>query len=126
MAYKPDLKSAANRHFVDGQTLMERKRFDNAGYHFGLAAECAVKQRLLGFGVPQNDPAIWKHWPELRTLASLTLSGRTGGPVLALLQDGNFMRRWDITMRYSNNGSVAEKQVRGWSKDANAAIGLLL
>jgi hypothetical protein len=126
MAYKPDLKSAANRHYVDGQTLMERKRFDNAGYHFGLAAECAVKQRLLGFDVPQNDPAIWKHWPELRTLASLALSGRTGGPMLALLQDGNFMRRWDIKMRYSNNGSVTEKQVKGWSKDANAAIGLLL
>ena len=50
MAFIPDLDAAANRHYEDACTLQSAKRFDNAGYHFGLAAECAIKKKLRDLG----------------------------------------------------------------------------
>ena len=59
--YKLEPCQAAQRHYQDGVTLFEQKRFDNAGYHFGLAAECALKKLLLGCpGVRPGDPVIQK------------------------------------------------------------------
>lgn len=126
MAYEPNMAVAANRHYEDGRGLVERKRFDNAGYHYGLAAECAIKGKLLDLGVPENDNAIWKHWPELKTLALLSISGRRAAALRALLSDGRFMQGWEVKMRYSDNGKVSQKLVDGWENDANRAIGLLL
>jgi hypothetical protein len=66
MAYVTNMRAACRRHYADGVKLFEDRRFDNAGYHFGFAAECAVKQRLLDCGVQQEDDAVWKHWPASR------------------------------------------------------------
>jgi hypothetical protein len=126
MVYPQSMTVAANRHYRDGLRLMESKCFDNAGYHFGLAGECAIKQKLLDCGCRTDEPAYWKHLPDLRMLACQSLSGRKAGPIRALLEQSSFLQHWDISMRYSIDGEVAEKQAGRWRDDANEAIGLLL
>lgn len=126
MAFTPDLEAAANRHYEDACMLQNDRRYDNAGYHFGLAAECAIKKKLRDFGTLMNDPAIWKHWPELRELASLALQGRKAAPTRQLVERASFMQRWDIAMRYSANGTIDATAAGRWQEDANQALGLLL
>jgi len=122
------MEQAANRHYEDGRTLFDKGRFDNAGYHFGLAAECAIKRKLLACGVFTSDAAIWAHWPDLRNLACQAMSGRQTAPVMALLnrRSPQYMHRWVISMRYSANGEVDKRSAERWRDDANEAIGLLL
>lgn len=128
MAYEPDLEQAANRHYEDARRLMEAKRFDNAGYHFGLAAECAIKNKLLALGVREDDPAIWEHLPGLKSVAAAALqalAGRRSASLRALLDQANFMQWWEIKMRYARNGSIEERRTTRWQEDANEAIGVL-
>lgn len=126
MAYENNMQAAAHRHYADGCKLFDDNRFDNAGYHFGLAAECAIKKKLLDCGVLEGDEAIWKHWPTLKTLALAAISGRQAAPTRALLTHANFMQYWDIVMRYAQNGSVDNDRASSWKSNANDALGLLI
>jgi hypothetical protein len=126
MAYTTDMQVAAHRHYADGCKLLSHKCFDNAGYHFGLAAECAIKQKLVYCGLLTDDEAFWKHWPTLKGHALLAVVGRQAAPARTLLQRGSFMQHWDIVMRYAQNGSVDEEQANRWKADANDALGLLI
>lgn len=127
MAFQPDMKQAAYRHYEDGRALFDKGRFDNAGYHFGLAAECAIKHKLLECKVFTNDAAIRAHWPDLRNLACQAISGRQAAPVRGLLdrRSPQYMQNWAIGMRYSANGEVDKRRAECWRDDANEAIGLL-
>ena len=128
MAFQQDMEQAANRHYEDGRTLFDKDRFDNAGYHFGLAAECAIKHNLLKRDAVADDAAIWAHWPELRNLVCQTISGRQAAPILSLLDrpSPQYMQGWAIGMRYSANGEVDKRMANRWRDDANDALGLLL
>lgn len=120
------MKTASQRHYADGAKLLTDKRFDNAGYHFGFAAECAIKHKLLECGVLEGDDAIWKHWPSLKSVALLAISGRQASPIRSLMSQASFMQGWDIVMRYAENASVVESQATKWKNDANSALGLLI
>lgn len=126
MAYVTNMRAAGQRHYADGIKLFDDRRFDNAGYHFGFAAECAVKQRLLECGVAQEDDAVWKHWPSLRTLALLAIASRSAADLRRVLAPANYMAQWDVTMRYAGNAAVDEPPARRWKDHANLALGLLL
>ncbi len=126
MAYVKNMRAAGQRHYADGVKLFDERRFDNAGYHFGFAAECAVKQRLLDCGVAQEDDAVWKHWPSLRALALLAISSRSAADLRTLLTPQNYMAEWDVTMRYAGNAAVDEPRAQRWKDHANRALGLLL
>jgi hypothetical protein len=126
MAYAKNMSAAAHRHYLDACKLQDAKRFDNAGYHFGFAAECAVKQKLIEAGVLQGDDAIWSHWPDLKRFALMAISGRQAAPIRSLLDNGNFMQYWDIVMRYAENASVNEAQAQRWREQANSALGMLV
>lgn len=125
MAYDLELEQAAIRHYQDGAALKDRKRFDNAGYHFGFAAECAVKRKLQTLGVSGGEAVQWAHFPEMRQLALQTLSGRSAAQLRVMLEHDNFMQGWSVKMRYSCNESIDEKTVDRWRDNANDAIGLL-
>jgi hypothetical protein len=120
------MRAAGRRHYADGVKLFDDRRFDNAGYHFGFAAECAVKQRLLECGVQQGDDSVWKHWPSLRPLALLAIHSRSAADLRRVLRAPNFMAEWDVTMRYASNAAVDETRAQRWKDDANSALGLLL
>jgi hypothetical protein len=126
MAFTKDMRAAGQRHYADGVKLFDERRFDNAGYHFGFAAECAVKQRLLDCGVAPEDEAVWKHWPSLRALALLAISSRSASDLRNLLAPQNYMSEWDVTMRYAGNSAVNEQLAQRWKDHANRALGLLL
>lgn len=126
MAYNIDLESSAKRHFEDGRKLEDHKRYDNAGYHYGFAAECAVKQCLRNAKVRDDEDAIWAHFPALKSLALLALTERRGAGLRKMLSRPSFMQSWDVRMRYSGNGSVAMPEVTKWRQDADEALGLLV
>lgn len=121
-----NLPAAAERHYQDGCKLLADKRFDNAGYHFGLSAECALKQKLLDYGLFTDEEAYWQHWPDLKGSASLAIQGRQAAPAQKLLIRGSFMQNWTIKMRYSQNSFISEQQAERWKDDANETLGLLL
>jgi hypothetical protein len=103
--------------------LFGKKRFDNAGYHFGLAAECALKELLIRCGIPMGNPVIRKlHFPELREAALQAIEGRGGTRIKQLIGSPSFLQGWAIGMRYARNGSVSEKRADRWRKSANQAI----
>jgi hypothetical protein len=119
--------SAANRHFVDGCKLQDESRLDNAAYHFGLAAECAVKHQLRSHHKVLTDHlAHWKHWPELRPLALDALNGRSAAPLRALMQRDNYLQHWSIEMRYAETGTISTAQTLRWREHADEAMGLML
>jgi hypothetical protein len=126
MSYEPDMSAAANRHYEDASHLLLSKRFSNAGYHFGLSAECAIKQKLLNIGVMQTDKSYWIHFPQLLQAAALAASSRSAGALNTLLGQKDFMTNWDVKMRYSTNNAITKTKVEKWKKEANQALGLLI
>src|SRR5687767_1904877 len=124
MAYDISLKSSALRHFEDARRLDDASRFDNAGYHYGLSAECSVKHLLSALGVPSGDSAMWSHFPDLINLAKLSLKGRRATALNQLLHV-SLLGGWNVRMRYAKNGSVSGDTANKWRDQANKAIGLL-
>jgi len=124
VAYDVQMKAAAHRHYEDGRRLRDAKRFDNAGYHYGLSAECAIKHLLIEVGVRGDDEVIWKHFPDLLNLAVLALEGRRAGRLRSVIRPG-FMQGWDVRMRYASSGTVEERVVDRWQEHANEVMGLL-
>src|SRR5688572_29447848 len=106
MAFKADLKEAAHRHYGDAKLLQDSRRFSGAGYHYGLAAECAIKAKLSDCGVRDDDAAMWLHFPALIGTARQVAQGRAGGSLAAILNRPNLMSGWAIRMRYARNGMV--------------------
>lgn len=125
MAYTKNMEEAAQRHYADGRKLHDEYRYDNAGYHYGFAAECALKHCLLRVGVRGDDESIWAHYPAMRERALLALRTRTAASLRALFERQNFMQGWDTDIRYAADGSVSKGASDKWCKDANEAIGLL-
>lgn len=127
MVYQPAADDAAKRHYRDGVVLQEKKRFDNAGYHFGISAECAVKHLLVEYcGVPAGDSVIRKlHFPALRAAALQAVDGRRGKTALDFLRS-EYLQGWDISMRYAATGSVTEKALKKWKEHAQVAVGALM
>lgn len=82
-----DLSAAAQRHFIDAKHLHANKKYDNAGYHFGWAAECAVKSLLQKSGIFDGDAVMWAHFPKLRALAAIARQGRGAAPLKRLVDD---------------------------------------
>lgn len=124
MAYSTDMKAAARRHYNDGRGLEDQRRYDNAGYHYGFSAECAIKFALGAVGVRGDHEAIWLHFPDIVRQGLLAIETRRAANIRVLLQRPNFMQGWNIKMRYSSNGSVLQATAEKWRDDANEALGL--
>lgn len=109
-----DFFRAANRHYRDGEYLLQDKRHPNAGQLFGFAAECGIKALLVASGYPTNpatgdmekacDSAtdLRKHINILASGDSLRvfLDGRGGSACLARLESIKDFSDWDISHRY--------------------------
>jgi len=115
-----DFFRAANRHYRDGEYLLQDKRHPNAGQLFGFAAECGIKALLVTFGYP-TDPATGDmektcdFAPDLRRhiniLASgdqlrVFLEGRAGSACLARLESIKDFSDWDISHRYRADDKI--------------------
>lgn len=96
-----DYADAAERCFVDAETLFQGKRYPNACHLFGLGAECALKVLLEGHpGLAKVPTGQTGHLPELRDEVLRTLQGKRYNGVRKLMSLGNYMNGWEIANRY--------------------------
>lgn len=125
MAYKRDMRAAAQRHYKDAAFLQKHERYNNAGYHYGLAAECALKAVFIMLGERNitseaaTDAIYFDHFPALKGKASLFLAGRLSQTLAATLARGSFMAEWHITLRYAKDHCITKDRCEHWERDAN-------
>jgi hypothetical protein len=118
MNFEGNLSAATKRHMRDGDYLLEGKRWDNAGYHYGIAAECALKAAMKKVNIPVKEfdangkDAYFAHFPDLKAI-EITQCGRLSVNVTNALQSASFMQYWCIRMRYARD-TVSEGQCRKW------------
>ena len=139
MAYSTDLASAARRHLQAAQRLddgaapvhLQKRDVAVAGYLYGVAGECAVKQimrqaniRPLPVAERRDDP-YYAHFPALRRMLLDTLCGRRSAPLRAILEDGGLMSEWSTDMRYAPAKDVLPRHVTRWRKDAQRLVGAM-
>lgn len=129
MSYEINLAASAQRHWQDGKELLKARRNQAAGYHFGFAAECAIKSILYKHNIPRRedrrDDPYWAHFPELRTLLIRDGKGRLTQQLYSIISHGSFMRDWDTDIRYAANGSVGEPRAALWRDQADKVIGIV-
>jgi len=89
---------AAERCFVDGDTLHRGKRYANACHLFGLGAECALKVLLQGH--PGLASVPHKHLPEIRDDVLRTCACKQHNGIRQLLNLSDYMKDWEISNRY--------------------------
>lgn len=126
MAYTRDLVDAARRHREAADCLYDGpppcRRRDVAGYLYGLAAECALKQILAlstnWRDVDRDDSAFYAHFPDLKSLAREHLSGRNAGVLRRFVEDDAFVNEWHVKMRYGARKAVLDRLVERWRAQA--------
>ena len=124
---------AARRHLDTAELLEGEGMLDDAGYHYGLVGENAVKQSVVM--VCGSLPAdLRKHFSgDLIAaiqgsvlVAGLLTNGRLGGGLARDLHSGKFTGRfdkWGIHIRYADSHyPVTAKLVRTWKADAVALL----
>ncbi len=123
--YPSDFRDSATRHFRDAETLKVAQLVDSAAYHYGIAAECAIKVVIAPTGVDSQARKHISRTPEkdLRSIAMLRLRGRRSAPLLKLLQMPGFFANWDVEMRYAVSGSVAPAQCDTWRNHCRRTLG---
>lgn len=131
MGYSRSYALSSKRHRQAADELYAGPRKDVAGYLYGVAAECAVKElmRLSGMmplseELRREDP-FFVHFPKLKTLLALRATGRRQGELEKLSRDGSFMREWDTDMRYAPKEDIPEKMVEGWRRNAALALSMM-
>lgn len=128
MSYGFNLENAALRHYEAGECLYSNShRQDVAGYLYGIAAECAIKELMRRSGMRPNelenrkgDP-FFAHFPELKTLLCNRIYGRNSHVIQRFI-DASFMHEWDIKMRYAPASDIQARKVERWREQARQAI----
>ncbi|MBI1208449.1 MAG: hypothetical protein GC191_14330 [Azospirillum sp.] len=126
------MRAAAHRHFEAAEHLFDNTyRRDVAGYLFGIAAECALKQMMLASGMHQMpeterraDP-FYAHFEELKSLLRDKVSGRLAADLRRYAENSAFMQYWDASMRYSHGKDVNSRWIDCWRQNAKDAIGTM-
>lgn len=119
MAYAKNMRAAAARHFRDAETLFGSNKYDNAGYHYGLSAECALKGAMERAGLKVDEVivvgrrAYFVHFPELKRIP-VQFAGRISQTIATVLYRTDFLQEWEIRMRYSPDRGVSEKTCNKW------------
>lgn len=124
MAYRRELPAAAQKHLKDANLLHEAQRYDHAGYHYGMAAECALKGAFVKLGqreIAEDSGAYYKHFPELKASAS-ALAGRLSHRISTILNRKNFMQDWHFSIRYAADRSVDRVKCEQWREQAGEFV----
>ena len=146
---------AAWRHHRVAETLEILAELDDAGYHFGVCGENAVKYALWAAGVQaawiRAGAAVGKspaqslkrtpmrgHFPTLKSLINKTraeisiyATGRHAAPIAAMVLDPSFAGRfadWHIDIRYADaaHTPVSALKCATWHRDADDFVLALL
>ena len=134
MAFSTSYAEAARQNLGSADALSEgdRPRRAVAGYLYGLAAECALKQIGKRFGslgmdddANDRDNPFMAHFPVLKTLLRDRLQGRMKGELRGFIENDRFMHHWDVRQRYARNGEVNDSWVDDWKGQARDVVGLM-
>jgi hypothetical protein len=121
---------AAKRHFDVADLLEKQGELDDAGYHYGLVGENALKHALrvcLSKSVKGRDG----HFPDLKAaiigfqgdIAVFASGSGIGKYLYELINDPTFAARfggWNIDIRYADDRRtpVAQADCARWGNDA--------
>jgi hypothetical protein len=126
--YARDMAAAARRHFHAAEFLVATERKDVAGYLFGVAAECALKQMMIDSGMRElsnekrrEDP-FHAHFEDLKTLLLDNISGLRSKELREYASSSSFMQHWAIAMRYSHGKDIRPEWVERWHRDAKKIL----
>lgn len=128
MAYRTDLTSAAQRHLEAAISLdhpAPKGKRDVAGYLYGVAAECALKQIMWCSHMrpsKERDDPFYLHFPALKTALRDCAQGRHQSRLLRHALSDNLMSEWDVSMRYAGGPDVLSKPIGRWSEQARALV----
>ena len=131
MVYENCMRTAANRHYEAAEDLMKTNRKDVAGYLYGLAAECAIKQAMLTSGMrtlplaQRKDDPFYAHFESLKTLLRDNAHGRLKEKLRRIAESSSFMQYWDVTMRYSDGKTISLPMVQKWRDQALLALAMM-
>lgn len=128
MAFTHKLPDAARRHLQAADLLDSGHRRDVAGYLYGIAAECAIKEMMVPLSLPaehDKNEIFHAHFPELRTMLRDALKGRRVKPLMTFILDDRFMNNWNVKMRYADSTQIREEWVNSWRDQARAAVGAM-
>ena len=128
MAFIPKMPEAARRNLQAAEQLDAGHRRDVAGYLYGIAAECAVKEMIKLVNVPleyDKDALFYAHFPKLRTLLRDAFERRRGKPVWTIIMNDRFMHNWDVAMRYADARQIPDEWVDDWKQQAKDIVGAM-
>jgi hypothetical protein len=125
MSYTTDYHDSSKRHWKDAEALRRGNSTDSAAYHYGFAAECAIKHAISAL-LPVNA-SMWKHISidpskDFRAIAVKKLVGRVAEPLRKLLLEQTYFKDWDVAMRYAPTGAVAKNSCDEWAKHARRTL----
>ncbi len=130
MAYSLDLANSCRRHLEAANHLntpaLRPPRADVAGYLYGIAAECALKEIMRTSGMrplapeDRRDDPFFAHFPELKTMLRDCVHGRRAGELRKYAEDGQLMNEWDTRMRYAPARDILPRHVTRWKEQAEA------
>jgi|GEM_PF-6527072 len=124
---------AAVRHFKTAEILERGGRLEDAGYHYGLAGETAVKAALTKCGVSigrdlrkhfdgDGEKSLSEAVKRSVAITSLISTGRLGGALAKDLRTNQLkdrFRNWSIFIRYANDDyPVTIERLGIWRADA--------
>jgi hypothetical protein len=130
---------AALRHFDVAELLLAQLHLDDAGYHFGIAGENALKHALQSAGMEQfwqnngvgpNKTPMRKHYPHLEPsvvaeeqMILAHAQGRLASPLAQLISapnHGSRFNNWSIDIRYADTicTPVPAASCAQWQEDA--------
>ena len=111
---------SALRHSAGADRLAAHDQLDGAGYLIGYAVECAIKSAIMATRPTAQAPHV--HLPKLIEGAKKALQGRRLTSMSQVLGQRDFMRGWEISLRYEGNGAVHADQFNRWRADANRVL----
>lgn len=127
MPVPEDFSNAADRYWLDANTLSQNGRLATADHLFGISAECALKAIMLALSGKTKLPERYKiHLPQIwdEFLAYRPQSGTQ--PYACNLSPINpFEKKWHVADRYGHDSHFTSARVnanRNASFSANLAL----
>ncbi|MCC7385696.1 MAG: hypothetical protein IT384_27855 [Deltaproteobacteria bacterium] len=134
MAYSIDLAKSARRHLAAAERLddstapPQHRRRDVAGYLYGVAAECALKEIMRQSGIystaggARRDDPHYAHFPVLKTMLRDHIRGRRAGDLRKFADNDALMQDWNTDMRYAPAADIKSAWVDRWRDDARRLV----
>lgn len=120
------MSEAARRNLAAAELLDASHPRDVAGYLYGIAAECAIKEMIKLKNERPNRGEIWRaHFPKLQVLLRDEFKGRKAPPAWVFIVTTAFMHDWHVTMRYSDANQVPDTWVDDWKIQARKIVGVM-